>query len=191
MIKIKEVKLLLLSITVSLLPFPVFAEDGYRLWQRYEPIENAALLKNYRQSLTEVIVAGHSPTVTVLKNELQLALPALLGNAVAFPGKAGKKGALVIATPANSAAVKALNLSEKLKELGEEGFLITSTEINGKQSTLITANTDIGLLYGTFHFLRLIQTHQPIQNLSISSTPKIKHRVLNHWDNLDRTVERG
>ena len=191
MIKIKEVKLLLLLITLSLLPFSVFAEDGYRLWQRYEPIENAALLKSYRQSLTEVIVAGSSPTVTVLKNELQLALPALLGNAVAFPGKAEKKGALVIATPANSAAVKALNLSDKLKELGEEGFLITSAEINGKQSTLITANTDIGLLYGTFHFLSLIQTHQPIQNLSISSTPKIKHRVLNHWDNLDRTVERG
>ncbi len=47
------------------------------------------------------------------------------------------------------------------------------------------------MLYGTFHFLRLLQTQQPITNLSIASAPKINIRLLNHWDNLDRTVERG
>jgi alpha-glucuronidase len=36
-----------------------------------------------------------------------------------------------------------------------------------------------------------LQTHQPIQKLSITSIPKINLRVLNHWDNLDRHVERG
>src|SRR5699024_2777550 len=52
-------------------------------------------------------------------------------------------------------------------------------------------NKDIGVLYGTFHFLKLLQTHQPIQNLSIKSSPKVQLRVLNHWDNLDGTVTRG
>jgi alpha-glucuronidase len=32
---------------------------------------------------------------------------------------------------------------------------------------------------------------QSVADLSIVSSPRIKHRLLNHWDNLDRTVERG
>ena len=46
-------------------------------------------------------------------------------------------------------------------------------------------------MYGSFHFLSLLQTQQSIENLDIKNSPKIKLRVLNHWDNLDRTVERG
>src|SRR5690606_28230329 len=41
-----------------------------------------------------------------------------------------------------------------------------------------------------FHFLRLIQTYEDLDRLSITSQPRIQHRILNHWDNLDRTVER-
>jgi len=60
-----------------------------------------------------------------------------------------------------------------------------------KKIILITANTDAGILYGVFHFLRLLQTHQPVSELAITSVPRIKLRMLNHWDNLNRTVERG
>src|SRR4030095_6006194 len=60
-----------------------------------------------------------------------------------------------------------------------------------QRKTYILANTDIGLLYGVFHFLRMLQTHQSIQNLNITSVPKIQARILNHWDNLNRHVERG
>lgn len=47
------------------------------------------------------------------------------------------------------------------------------------------------MLYGVFHFLRLLQTRQNIDGLDIAESPKIQLRLLNHWDNLDRTVERG
>ncbi|MGN6375478.1 MAG: alpha-glucuronidase, partial [Sphingomonas sp.] len=57
--------------------------------------------------------------------------------------------------------------------------------------TVIAANRDVGVLYGAFAFLRELQTGQPIDHLDIASAPKVKLRVLNHWDNLDRTVERG
>jgi alpha-glucuronidase len=36
-----------------------------------------------------------------------------------------------------------------------------------------------------------MQTEQSIINLNIISSPKLKLRLLNHWDNLNRTVERG
>jgi alpha-glucuronidase len=47
------------------------------------------------------------------------------------------------------------------------------------------------VLYGVFRFLKLIQTRQPLDALDISDAPKLKVRVLDHWDNLDRHVERG
>jgi len=47
------------------------------------------------------------------------------------------------------------------------------------------------VLYGAFAFLRLIQTHQPIDALDIVESPRLRHRILDHWDNLDGTIERG
>jgi len=71
-----------------------------------------------------------------------------------------------------------------------EGFII-STSLLGAKKIVITANSDKGVLYGVFHFLRLLQTQQDISKLNIYSAPKLKLRLLNHWDNLNRTVERG
>jgi alpha-glucuronidase len=63
--------------------------------------------------------------------------------------------------------------------------------MRGMKVTTISANSDVGVLYGTFALLRMMQTRQPIDRLDVRSTPKLSLRVLNHWDNLDRTVERG
>jgi alpha-glucuronidase len=49
----------------------------------------------------------------------------------------------------------------------------------------------VGALYGTFHFLRLLQTLQPIDTLDVSEKPRLGLRIIDHWDNLDGTIERG
>ena len=36
-----------------------------------------------------------------------------------------------------------------------------------------------------------MQTRQPIDRLDIDDDPDSPLRLLDHWDNLDRTVERG
>ena len=48
--------------------------------------------------------------------------------------------------------------------------------------TIIAGHTELGALYGTFAFLRLVQTRQSITALDVSSAPKIKRRHLNYWD---------
>lgn len=55
----------------------------------------------------------------------------------------------------------------------------------------MVAQKDQGLLYAIFHYLKLIQTHQSLDGVSVKEVPQIKYRVLNHWDNLDGTIERG
>ncbi|MEO7278102.1 MAG: alpha-glucuronidase [Sphingomicrobium sp.] len=47
------------------------------------------------------------------------------------------------------------------------------------------------MLYGAFALLRLIQTGRDIAALDIRDRPLVRLRMLDHWDNLDRTVERG
>jgi alpha-glucuronidase len=75
---------------------------------------------------------------------------------------------------------------------GPEGYVIQSGKIDNKDVIIICGNEDIGVLYGVFHFLRIIRTTDPILfNFSIPSSPRIQLRILNHWDNLDRHVERG
>lgn len=166
------------------------AEDGYRLWLRYDLIADSQKLKTYRQSLQGWIVDGSSPTLTVVKDELAVGLSGLLGMNIPNVSGINKNGILVVGTSQSSLLSK-LNLSGKLKNTRPDGFVIFNTFINGKKAIVITANEDSGVMYGVFHFLRLLQTHQNIDNLSIESSPKITLRVLNHWDNLDRTVERG
>ncbi|MDB5262743.1 MAG: alpha-glucuronidase [Adhaeribacter sp.] len=167
------------------------AEDGYRLWQRYDLVKDTKKLKQYRNHLQAVVIEGNSPTLTVAKQELQSGLQGLLGKSVTFNSQLKTGNILMVGTPQNAPAIAALALGEKLKPLGPEGYLILSTTVHRKKATVIAANTDIGALYGVFHFLRLLQTHQDITAISISNAPKTQHRILNHWDNLDRTVERG
>ncbi|MBB1285742.1 alpha-glucuronidase [Flavisolibacter sp. BT320] len=162
-----------------------FAENGYRLWLRYDKITNATHLQQYRVALQNFYCPGNTPTLAAARKELQLGLQGLLDKKIPEVSTPGA-GSLVIAVGKNSAG----NGVDYLK-LGKEGFAIQNTTTNGRKRLLITANTDVGALYGVFHFLRLLQTGQDIQKLAITSVPKIEHRVLNHWDNLNRHVERG
>ena len=57
--------------------------------------------------------------------------------------------------------------------------------------TLIAANADAGLLYGTFRLLALMQRHGSLSGLDVHDAPHLKLRVLDHWDNPDRSIERG
>ncbi len=167
------------------------AKDSYRLWLRYDRIADAKKLSAYKAALTEINLKDDSPTLKAASEELSNGLAGLFGTQLPFVRAITKHGTLVVGTPQSSETIAALAFQDKLKTAGEEGFLILTTTANQKKCTVIAANTDIGVLYGVFHFLRLLQTHKDINALSILSAPKVKLRLLNHWDNLNGTVERG
>ncbi|RNI27198.1 alpha-glucuronidase [Rufibacter immobilis] len=167
------------------------AEDGYRLWQRYDLLQNKPLVKEYQKALGQLVVQGSSPTLSIIEDELSTGLSGLLGQPFSAAENPEKKNVLLVGTPATSPVLKGLGLEDKLKAVGKDGYLLLSRKAGGKNYTVVAANTEVGALYGSFHLLRLLQTQQRINNLDISSSPKTQHRILNHWDNLDRTVERG
>jgi alpha-glucuronidase len=161
----------------------VQAEDGYRLWLRYDLIKKEVIRTSYSKRIGVISLPGQSPTLQVARKELQAALNGLLGSVVSIPETRNPQAGLIIEKASGKIS------ATELVALGEEGFLIRSSGNNSP--LLITANTDIGLLYGVFHFIRLLQTEQALEKLNITEIPKLPLRMLNHWDNLDRTVERG
>lgn len=167
------------------------AEDGYRLWLRYDKISNQTILKSYQNQIKGWIVEGESKIIESAKEELQNGLNGLFGKEIPNVKNVKTHGILIASTYMNSSLLSKLNLQSKLENLGKEGFLITKGKIDNKEVTVITANEDVGVLYGIFHFLKLLQTNQRIDNIDIISFPKINIRILNHWDNLNRFVERG
>ncbi|CAN5473601.1 alpha-glucuronidase family glycosyl hydrolase [soil metagenome] len=174
----------LLAIVFVLTTMAAYSEDGYDLWMRYKPVENKSLLASYRFLLQQVSVKGNSPTIQVLKEELMRASTGMLQQPIHFTATLNSGGLMI------GPGTASLSTTDK-KTIGEEGFTICTKNTGGKTQTVINANTDIGLLYGVFHLLRLLQTQQPIEHVNIVSAPRIKLRLLNHWDNLNRTVERG
>lgn len=166
---------------------PARAEDGYDTWLRYRPVE-AEWQRRYRPLATALVAEGASPTLAAAAEELRRGLGGLLGTPPE-PAAALRDGAILLGTPASSPLVRGLGLP--LEALGREGYLIRSVRAGGRRVTVVAANGDVGLLYGAFRLLRLVQTRQPLDRLDISDAPRVQLRLLNHWDNLDRHVERG
>jgi len=55
----------------------------------------------------------------------------------------------------------------------------------------VSAADESGLLYGVFHLLRRIAMEESLKETDIRSAPDNPLRMLNHWDNMDGSIERG
>ena len=172
-------------------PGPPPVEDGYDLWLRYRLVADAQRLGEYRAALSHLVVEGDSPTLRAARDELTVGLGGLLGTEVRRADRIRGDGAIIAGTPRTSRLVAALPLADDLRRAGAEGFVLRTLRVSGRQATVIAANREVGVLYGSFALLRLLQTDRPLRDLAVVSAPKIGLRLLDHWDNLDRSVERG
>ncbi|MFA6117800.1 MAG: alpha-glucuronidase family glycosyl hydrolase [Sphingomonas sp.] len=178
-----------LFLTLGALPGIAQAEDGYDLWLRYRPLPADAQARD-RARATAVIFDADQHDVQVLAavDEIERALDGMLGAKAPTYGQAVQAGGIVLGT-SGEPRIKALNLP--LGPLGTEGYVIRSTVMDGKPVTVVAANSGVGVLYGSFALIQHLQRGLGLEGLDIASAPKLKLRLLNHWDNLDRTVERG
>jgi alpha-glucuronidase len=164
-------------------------EDGYKLWLRYAPLGDAA--DPYRTRVRRIVVEGNSPTADVIRREMADAASSMLGAPIAATRQGVEDGAVVVGTPANSPAIRGLNWTAELSTLGGEGYIIRPARIANRNVIAVASEGEIGALYGAYHLLRLMQTAQPIEQVNVAERPRVQLRMLNHWDNLDGTIERG
>lgn len=166
-------------------------EDGSKLWLRYVPVPIAGRLAEYQAAFTHVVESSGEGALLAAGDELVEGLSGLTGTSVAAATDIQGSGAVVLGTPTSSTIIAGLPLASRLDALGNEGYLVEEAQSGGQNIIAVAAKTNVGVLYGSFALLRHLQTHQCLQGLSLSSSPRIQRRILNHWDNLNGTVERG
>lgn len=165
-----------------------FADDGYRLWLRYdllpEPLRTRTLFR-----VNGAMAESEDPRVLAAARELNSAVFGFTG----MPANAGvelNNGEVLLGTPGSSETIRSLQLN--LSGLGDEGYVVRTTTLPGGVRTIVVAgNQGAGVLYGTFALIREMQLGHPLDNLDLRSAPKLKLRVLDHWDNLNGHIERG
>lgn len=187
--KLKVLLLMSLIITVSTF---AKADNGYRLWMKYDKIDNTAYIQHCQNLIKALDVSGYSKTIRAAQEELKKGLDGLLNTRLPLIHK-GKPfaGTILAGTPATLPILKNKEWQQAFSKLAKGGYIIQKFKVDNGFCILIASNEDIGVLYGVFRFLRLVQTQSSLKDINISSSPKLQWRMLNHWDKLDGSVERG
>lgn len=187
-----RIKKLAFSLMLLFLIQEIKAQADYKLWLKYNRVENLKIVDQYQSKIKQIVTLNNNQTIEIAAKELQLAFKNLINKEIQIISDNSDSSNILIGNKSNLNEDLLQHLGEEFNQINNDGFIIKSIKSkNQKDNLLITAKTDIGVLYGTFHFLRLLQTNQNIENLNIVQSPKTKVRILNHWDNLNETVERG
>jgi alpha-glucuronidase len=163
-----------LLLAAALLPANLMAYNGSDAFLHYSKAP-PALLSQYQGVCKSIVLSSeNSDTLKNAKTELDSAMPRILGGS-ALPVADGA-GAIVLAeqgsAPVTSAGIDYSGVTN-------EGFIIKT--VGGK--TYITGKTQVGVLRGTYHFLRLMQAGKDITSLNVVENPYFAYRVLDHWYN--------
>jgi alpha-glucuronidase len=163
---------------ISISVFISRAEDGGRLWLRFGQHTGASSRFSGMDADKSLFAV----------QELQKAWKQLYGNELSI-GSKGKE-ILVIGT-LQSRVIQSFKLDSEVMPLGNEGYVIKTVTSGNIRRTVIASSGKAGLLYGVYHLLRLIQTNDLPDKLNVKEKPSYSIRILNHWDNLDGSIERG
>ena len=154
----------------------------YDLWLQYQKSSVAnGIFKN-------IALNAKNETDIAIQNELKTASERMFQYSPTF---SNSENATLIIRKTSELEPTQKKIIDKANALNDEGFAIETIQNKGKKTVLITAKNSLGLLYGTFRLLRELQINPSKKDFSIADEPKLKVRMLNHWDNLDGTVERG
>ena len=164
---------------------------GYNLWLGYSKIEDPVIRSEYQKHTKSIFFNNQSPVLDTARKELLQGIDGLLGQPPSMHDSLSLLNTMWVSKKMNLGKDMVSALKADFERIGSEGFIIKSVTVNSKSILLITANEDLGILYGVFKLLQLMKMHKSLEGINIVDAPKIQLRMLNHWDNLDRTVERG
>src|SRR5580704_4965345 len=148
--------------------FSIDAETGHDAWLRYQALPARVAEADLQALGDSVTLSGNSGILLAARDELSRGLKGMLGR------------------------VPRLEVGEAIpSDLPADGFRIKTARRGSARYTVIAGGTDRGVLYGVFALLLRIAIKRPIDSLDIAEVPYAPIRWVNHWDNLDGSIERG
>ncbi|WP_339822059.1 alpha-glucuronidase family glycosyl hydrolase [Paenibacillus sp. FSL R7-0216] len=167
------------------------AEYGYDAWLRYRSIEPGERREEFNEFRGIVVEGTDEPLAHTAARELSRGLSGMLGREVSVLEHAGDAPCFVLGRLGRSPIIDGMfPEGEAGLRLGREGYALRH-EPGSSGRIAIGADSDAGLLYGAFDVLRRIGTGQSLQGLNIVERPVNGLRMLNQWDNMDGSIERG
>ncbi|MBO5175858.1 MAG: alpha-glucuronidase, partial [Lachnospiraceae bacterium] len=148
-----------------------------QLWLEYRKVNS----KGNDTYIKNVVLDGFDKEHPVIKNALKELLY----------GVQGMLGVTEVPVWENGTAAEqpALLIKKQITASGELEGAYRLVENSGSLSLL--AGEETGVLYGVFHILRMIATEKSLQGLDEKKSPSQPLRMMNHWDNMDGSIERG
>jgi len=152
----------------------------YQSWLSHKEIEKSY----YKEYINNILVLNHSEIIDSAVNELKDAFAQI---------KDVKKVQSIYNNEKEIKGDKFIKLYIKQNnKLINEGFRIKYEKTTEEKECIsISANNENGILYGVFALLRLLEQNIDFKNKEIIDNPKKDIRIVNQWDNIDGTVERG
>ena len=172
-----------------LIPAAVHAESGYDAWLRYARLEEQTARRYFDVMPAVVVSFGTEATVQSAREELVRGVRGMLNRNLRVETRMPTEPAIVIGT-----ITRLRQAAPQFAPSGSvdaDGFWLRTVRASGGRSIVITAQNDRGLLYGTFALLRKIALGESLAELDQKETPYSPIRWINHWENLDGSIERG
>lgn len=164
---------------------PAHGEDGYDLWLRYQAPSGVDI-----EPPKAIFMACPDPsrTLKIASEELRVAF-AKMTKASVEQTQHVTNGAIVLASQDCQEYVGPDIVD--FSSLDTDGYAIEPRWIDDKRVSIVAGESDAGALYGVFDFLFRTSRGEDTDVLWVRNAPAVRLRLLNHWDNLDRHVERG
>ena len=184
-------RLQIFAITVFLLGAgtqSLHAETSQAAWLRYARLDPAASAK-YSSIPRLVLRVGDSTVLASAEQELTRGLGAMLGGEFRTT-TALNNGPVILMGTLDSVGTVIKDMISPLNLAGD-GYWLAEANLGRSQCFIITSRNDRGVLYGVFAFLSKIARAESLQSLNEAQLPANSVRMVDQWDNLDGTIERG
>ncbi len=165
-------------------------EAAYHCWLQYNRLAGS-IVEHYLTYCETLILLDHSQIIQSAKEELVHGITSMIDNPLSVHSVPLEKPSIVLATYENHLLKDYGINTTVLEHLKEDSYLIQTITYKNHQTIAIIGKRDQGVLYGVFHLLRLMQMQENLSDLSIVENPSNQIRMINHWDNMDGSIERG
>ena len=166
-------------------------KKSYDCWLGYHKLEDSSVSAAYAELCSNVVVLGDTIVLNSAAAEINNGIKSMLGKTPNVVREFGSTGSIVLGVLGTAGLIDNAVTAEEKAQLGEEGFLIKASSIGGVKYILVAGKTDIGVLYGTFALLRFMRMQKKLLDVYAIENPKNPIRMLNQWDNMDGSIERG
>ena len=174
-----------------LAPAGVRAEDGHAAWLRYAPLDAAAARRVAPLVPTAVVALEDAAPILRARDEIARGVQGILGRTLRQEPAIPAGGALVLATTARLRDTDLLGAARPVPDIGSDGYWLVTVRKSGASYTLIAGGSARAVLYGAFAYLQRLALGNLSGTLDAVEVPAAAVRWVNHWDNIDGTIERG